>query len=64
MATVSITSNEGTLDSASAVLEVTATNPKYNQPALREDIAPATLGLEVEVTLLLFIFSKWLEVML
>ena len=35
MATVSITSNEGTLDSASAVLEVTATNPEYNQPALR-----------------------------
>jgi len=34
-ATVSITSNEGTLDSASAVLEVTATNPEYNQPALR-----------------------------
>src|SRR6476619_7327515 len=35
MATISITSNEGTLDSASAVLEVTATNPEYNQPALR-----------------------------
>jgi hypothetical protein len=35
MATVSITSNEGALDSASAVLEVTATNPEYNQPALR-----------------------------
>ena len=35
MATVSITSNEGTFDSASAVLEVTATNPEYNQPALR-----------------------------
>src|SRR5262245_27612596 len=35
MATVSITSNEGELDSASAVLEVTATNPEYNQPALR-----------------------------
>src|SRR5215475_8459681 len=34
MATVSITSNEGALDSASAVLEVTATNPQYNQPAL------------------------------
>ena len=27
MATISITSNDGTLDSASAVLEVTATNP-------------------------------------
>jgi hypothetical protein len=35
MATMSITSNEGTLDSASAVLEVVATNPEYNQPALR-----------------------------
>jgi len=34
MATVSITSNEGALESASAVLEVTATNPEYNQPAL------------------------------
>jgi hypothetical protein len=35
MATVSITSNEGALDAASAVLEVSATNPEYNQPALR-----------------------------
>jgi hypothetical protein len=35
MATVSITSNDGKLNSASAVLEVTATNPEYNQPALR-----------------------------
>ena len=35
MATASITSNEGSLESASAVLEVTATNPEYNQPALR-----------------------------
>ena len=35
MTTVSITSNEGALESASAVLEVTATNPEYNQPALR-----------------------------
>jgi hypothetical protein len=35
MATVSITSNEGELPSASAVLEVSATNPEYNQPALR-----------------------------
>jgi hypothetical protein len=35
MATVSITSNEGALESASAVLEVTATNKEYNQPALR-----------------------------
>jgi hypothetical protein len=34
MATVSITSNEGKLNSASAVLEVSATNPEYNQPAL------------------------------
>jgi len=30
-----ITSNDGHLDSASAVLEVRATNPDYNQPALR-----------------------------
>ena len=35
MATISITSNDGALDSASAVLEVTATNPEFNQPALR-----------------------------
>jgi hypothetical protein len=35
MATSSITSNEGALESASAVLEVIATNPDYNQPALR-----------------------------
>ena len=35
MATMSITSNDGALDSASAVLEVSATNPEYNQPALR-----------------------------
>lgn len=35
MATVSITSNDGKLGSASAVLEVSATNPEYNQPALR-----------------------------
>ena len=35
MATVSITSNDGALESASAVLEVSATNPEYNQPALR-----------------------------
>jgi hypothetical protein len=35
MATISITSNDGALESASAVLEVSATNPDYNQPALR-----------------------------
>jgi hypothetical protein len=35
MPTSSITSNEGALESASAVLEVAATNPAYNQPALR-----------------------------
>src|SRR6266850_781029 len=35
MATISIISNDGALDSASAVLEVIATNPEYNQPALR-----------------------------
>ena len=34
MTTISITSNEGALESASAVLEVAATNPEYNQPAL------------------------------
>lgn len=35
MPTMSITSNEGALDSASAVLEVSATNASYNQPAVR-----------------------------
>ena len=35
MATMSITSNDGALDAASAVLEVTATNPECKQPALR-----------------------------
>jgi hypothetical protein len=30
-----ITSNDGHLDSASAVLEIRATNPEYNQPVLR-----------------------------
>lgn len=35
MAVVSITSNDGALESASAVLEVSATNSEYNQPALR-----------------------------
>jgi hypothetical protein len=35
MPTLSITSNEGQLDSASAVLELSATNPAYNQPVLR-----------------------------
>ena len=35
MATISITSNEGALTSPSAVLEVSATNPEFNQPALR-----------------------------
>src|SRR5499427_10438481 len=34
MATISITTDEGALNSASAVLEVAATNPEYNQPAL------------------------------
>ncbi|HXH14310.1 MAG TPA: hypothetical protein VNP04_31680 [Alphaproteobacteria bacterium] len=32
---MSITSNEGALDSASTVLEVSVTNPDYNQPVLR-----------------------------
>lgn len=35
MPTISITSNDGKLNSASSVLEVSATNPKYNQPVLR-----------------------------
>lgn len=35
MPTISVTSNEGELTSASAALEVSATNPDYNQPALR-----------------------------
>lgn len=35
MATTTIISNDGALDFASAVLEVTATNSEYNQPALR-----------------------------
>ena len=35
MPTVSITSNDGKLNSESAVLEVSATNPEYNQPVLR-----------------------------
>ena len=35
MPTISITSNDGKLSSASAVLEVSATNPEYNQPVLR-----------------------------
>lgn len=35
MATISITSNDGKLDSALAVLEVSATNPEYTQPVLR-----------------------------
>ncbi|HKY45194.1 MAG TPA: hypothetical protein VJM50_19030 [Pyrinomonadaceae bacterium] len=35
MANISITTNEGELTSASSVLEVSATNPQYNQPALR-----------------------------
>jgi hypothetical protein len=35
MATMTITSNDGALASASAVLEISATNREYNQPALR-----------------------------
>jgi hypothetical protein len=34
MPTIPIASNEGALESASAVLEVSATNPEYNQPAI------------------------------
>ena len=43
MSTTSITSNEASLNSASVVLEATATNPEYNQPALRIKQA-STLG--------------------
>jgi len=39
MTGISITSNDGALDSASAILWVKATNPAYNQPALRIDQA-------------------------
>lgn len=39
MTAISITSNEGALYTASAVLWVAATNPEYNQPALRIDQA-------------------------
>ena len=35
MSALSIASDEGRLESPSAVLELTATNPEYNQPALR-----------------------------
>jgi hypothetical protein len=35
MPTITITSNDSQLSSASAVLEVSATNPQYNQPVLR-----------------------------
>lgn len=34
MATFSFTSNDGKLSSSSAVVEIAATNPAYNQPAL------------------------------
>lgn len=39
MPTISITSNEGALSSASAVLLVSATNAEFNQPVLRIDQA-------------------------
>jgi len=39
MPTTTITSNEGALGSASAVLLVSATNTEFNQPALRIDQA-------------------------
>ncbi|NGZ08887.1 MAG: hypothetical protein CV088_05795 [Nitrospira sp. LK70] len=35
MSTIAITSHDGKLSAASAVLEVSATNPNYNQPVLR-----------------------------
>ena len=46
MATISITSNDGELSSASAVLEVSATNPDYNQPALRVKQAGTTQNVD------------------
>lgn len=51
MATISITSNEGALNSPSAVLEVSATNPEYNQPALRvrqESILGAAASIRID----------------
>src|SRR5262252_8067426 len=44
MPTMSITSNEGALNSASAVLLVSATNSEFNQPALRIDQAGRSGG--------------------
>ena len=44
MTAISITSNDGAVDSASAVLWVRATNPAYNQPALRIDQAGSRGG--------------------
>ena len=41
MATILIESDDGKLPSASAVLQVRATNAEYNQPALRIDQASA-----------------------
>ncbi len=45
MATVSITSNEGALESASAVLEVVATNPEYTR--LKADAIARNLSTQV-----------------
>jgi hypothetical protein len=44
MATFSFTSDDGELDSASAVVEIRATNPEYNQPALRVQQAASRGG--------------------
>ena len=44
MATILIESDDGKLPSASAVLQVRATNPEYNQPALRIDQASDSGG--------------------
>ena len=44
MATILMESDDGALASASAVLRVRATNPEYNQPALRIDQASARGG--------------------
>lgn len=44
MSTISITSNNGKLNSQSAVLEVSATNEEYNQPVLRIEQADTRGG--------------------
>jgi len=45
MATISITSNKGTLDSVSAVLEVVATKPEYSRVTGEEKFIPTSFPL-------------------